>query len=63
MLRDRRSERRTAAATGVPERQKLDAFRIGHHPVVDVVANAGEVETTNARQGNVRGASADFRLD
>ena len=34
------SERRAATATGMPERQDLDAFRICDDEVLDVVANA-----------------------
>src|SRR4029434_2720741 len=59
----RSSERRTATATLVPKREDLDAFRVRNRPVVDVVANAREVKTTNAPEGSVPGASADLGLN
>jgi hypothetical protein len=59
----RSSERRTATATLVPKREDLDPFRVRNHPVVDVVANAREVKTTNACEGNVSGAGADLGLN
>jgi hypothetical protein len=42
------SERRTASATLVPERQDLDPLRVSEQPVVDVVANSREVKASNA---------------
>ena len=54
----RSSERRTATATLMPKREDLDALRVCNHPVVDVVANAREVKTANACEGNVPGAGA-----
>ena len=59
----RSSQRRTAAATLVPKREDLDAFRIGNQPVVDVIANTREVKTTNACERNVSGAGADLGLN
>jgi hypothetical protein len=59
----RSSERRAAPATLVPEREDLDALRVRDHPVVDVVANARELKTTNAREGNVSGPGADLGLN
>ena len=58
----RTSEWRTAHATGVPERQDFDLFRLCDHAVIDVVANAREEQATTW-QRHVPGASTDFRLD
>ena len=47
----------------MPKREDLDALRVSNHPVVDVVANAREVKTANACEGNVPGAGADLGLN
>jgi hypothetical protein len=47
----------------MPERQNFDAFRIPGDSVIEVIANAREVETTNAHERDVSGAGADFGLD
>ena len=59
----RTSERMTAHATGVPERQDFDLFRLCDHAVIDIVANAREEQATHAWERGVPGASTDFRLD
>ena len=60
---ERSSERRTVTATLMPKREDFDAFRVCDHPVLDVVANAREVKTTNARERNVPGAGAYLGLN
>jgi hypothetical protein len=46
-------QRSTAAATGVPEREDLEPFRLCDHAVIDIVMNSHEVQTPNAGEGDV----------
>jgi hypothetical protein len=56
------SHRWTASPAAVPERKNLHAIGIGHDAVIQVVANAGEVQPANAGEGNVAGERANSRL-
>jgi hypothetical protein len=60
---DRTSERRTVPATGVPERQDFEVFRVCDEPVVDVVMNSCDVYATHAGQRKIPGVGTDLRLD
>lgn len=47
----------------VPERENLDPSQVFDHAVVEVVADAREVQTTNTRKREIPGQGADSWLE